>query len=161
MPAIGRTSRHSRHAPPATSAKGANTASGATLGRTFAAHPAARGRTLRVIREPDFLLDPAPVAPLLHHPAPLDARESDVLAKLLTYGTRPAGDPEGALRLVLPRFGTVSPWSSKATDIARNCGLVVHRIERVIAPIGANVLRFVRFQVLAICKCDALHPSPH
>jgi hypothetical protein len=36
--------------------------------------------------------------------------------------------------LVLPRFGTVSPWSSKATDIARNCGLEkVERIERGVA----------------------------
>ena len=31
----------------------------------------------------------------------------------------------------MPRFGTVSPWSSKATDIARVCGLAaVRRIER-------------------------------
>jgi phosphoribosylformylglycinamidine synthase len=36
-----------------------------------------------------------------------------------------------ALRLVVPRLGTVSPWSSKATDIARNCGLdFVQRVER-------------------------------
>jgi len=30
-----------------------------------------------------------------------------------------------------PRFGTVSPWASKATDIAHNCGLTVQRVERV------------------------------
>jgi len=37
----------------------------------------------------------------------------------------------GALLLVVPRIGTISPWSSKATDIARNCGLGgVRRIER-------------------------------
>ncbi len=61
----------------------------------------------------------------------------DVLASLLSYG--PAsfrGSPsreEGAapLLLVVPRPGTVSPWSSKATDIARRCGLsAVERIER-------------------------------
>src|SRR5258706_10573162 len=35
------------------------------------------------------------------------------------------------LRLVLPRFGTISPWSSKATDIVRNCGLdAIRRVER-------------------------------
>ena len=34
--------------------------------------------------------------------------------------------------VVAPRLGTISPWASKATDIARNCGLVVHRIERVV-----------------------------
>ena len=34
---------------------------------------------------------------------------------------------------VAPRFGTLSPWSSKATDIAHNCGLLqVKRVERVI-----------------------------
>src|SRR5438477_4744217 len=66
--------------------------------------------------------------------APLDARETQVLEKLLTYGTPAHGEPKGALLLVLPRFGTVSPWSSKATDIAHNCGLAkVVRIERGIA----------------------------
>jgi phosphoribosylformylglycinamidine synthase len=58
-----------------------------------------------------------------------------VLHRLLTYGprvptTREAGGPERRL-LVVPRLGTISPWSSKATDIARICGLVqVRRIER-------------------------------
>ncbi|PLW81347.1 phosphoribosylformylglycinamidine synthase [Kineobactrum sediminis] len=37
----------------------------------------------------------------------------------------------GDLRLVVPRPGTISPWSSKATDIAHNCGLhEVQRLER-------------------------------
>ena len=41
---------------------------------------------------------------------------------------------DGALYLVTPRMGTISPWSSKATDIAWNCGLAaVERIERGIA----------------------------
>ena len=36
--------------------------------------------------------------------------------------------------LVVPRFGTISPWSSKATDIIHNCGLhEVSRAERGIA----------------------------
>src|SRR5438132_4612113 len=66
--------------------------------------------------------------------APLDARETQVLEKLLTYGTPAHGEPRGTLLLVLPRFGTVSPWSSKATDIAHNCGLSkVTRIERGVA----------------------------
>ncbi|MDR0564313.1 MAG: phosphoribosylformylglycinamidine synthase [Azoarcus sp.] len=42
--------------------------------------------------------------------------------------------PPGVLRLVTPRLGTISPWSSKATDIARQCGFnKVMRIERGIA----------------------------
>ena len=63
--------------------------------------------------------------------APLDEAEQDILGKILTYGTAAGSEPGGHLYLVLPRFGTVSPWSSKATDIARNCGLAkVVRLER-------------------------------
>jgi len=70
-----------------------------------------------------------------HSERPLDAAEQGRLERLLTYG--PAGDlasEEGTLLLVVPRVGTVSPWSSKATDIAHHCGLgVVERLERGIA----------------------------
>lgn len=54
------------------------------------------------------------------------------LAALLTYGEPYSGAAEGVLIVVTPRFGTVSPWASKATDIAHNCGLSVHRVERVV-----------------------------
>ncbi len=55
-----------------------------------------------------------------------------VLGKLLTYGPkRNDFDHAGELFLVTPRFGTISPWSSKATDIAHNCGLSnVSKVER-------------------------------
>ncbi len=55
-----------------------------------------------------------------------------ILERLLRYGEPPAEPPVRAqLFLVVPRLGTISPWSSKATDIARNCGLgAVRRIER-------------------------------
>jgi phosphoribosylformylglycinamidine synthase len=40
----------------------------------------------------------------------------------------------GAWVFAMPRPGTISPWSSKASDIARRCGLTaVARIERVLA----------------------------
>ncbi len=53
-----------------------------------------------------------------------------MLERLLRYGEPPA-DAKGDHFLVAPRLGTISPWSSKATDIARNCGLAgVRRIER-------------------------------
>ncbi|HKC53903.1 MAG TPA: phosphoribosylformylglycinamidine synthase, partial [Burkholderiales bacterium] len=63
----------------------------------------------------------------------LEPRESQVLERLLQYGERtPAG--EGRMLLGVPRLGTISPWSSKATDIARSCGLEsVRRVERGIA----------------------------
>jgi phosphoribosylformylglycinamidine synthase len=59
-------------------------------------------------------------------------RERETLDLLLTYGP-PAPDtgPWSAEVLVAPRLGTISPWSSKATDIARLCNLeFVRRIER-------------------------------
>jgi phosphoribosylformylglycinamidine synthase len=67
--------------------------------------------------------------------AALDTRERALLERLLEYGPRRAPvDGRGELFLVVPRPGTVSPWSSKATDIARNAGLVkVRRVERGIA----------------------------
>jgi phosphoribosylformylglycinamidine synthase len=61
------------------------------------------------------------------------AREAlDKLHALLAYGEPYDGPTNGALVVVMPRLGTVSPWASKATDIAHNCGLAVHRIERII-----------------------------
>ncbi len=62
---------------------------------------------------------------------PLSASESGVLANLLEYGTEPPAGIAGRTILVIPRPGTISPWASKATDIAHVCGLAaVHRIER-------------------------------
>jgi len=62
----------------------------------------------------------------------LDASGRSVLERLLRYGpSLPAHAPEGALVLIVPRPGTISPWSSKATDIAHNCGLTqIQRLER-------------------------------
>ncbi|TGE76869.1 phosphoribosylformylglycinamidine synthase [Pseudoalteromonas sp. KS88] len=67
--------------------------------------------------------------------AELSSEEQIKLEKLLTYGPTIAEHaPAGTLVLVTPRPGTISPWASKATDIAHNCGLTqVHRVERGIA----------------------------
>jgi phosphoribosylformylglycinamidine synthase len=67
--------------------------------------------------------------------AELRDAEHQVLGRLLQYGPSvPVQEPAGRLFLVLPRLGTISPWSSKASDIARNCGLAnVQRLERGIA----------------------------
>ena len=67
--------------------------------------------------------------------APLSPAEHSVLSRLLTYGPRRTAVPvAGLLQIVAPRPGTISPWSSKATDIARLCGLTtIQRLERVIA----------------------------
>nr|WP_236589181.1 phosphoribosylformylglycinamidine synthase [Ramlibacter aurantiacus] len=59
------------------------------------------------------------------------AADRERLAALLTYGD-PAQPAEGELIVVTPRLGTVSPWASKATDIAHNCGLALRRVERIV-----------------------------
>ena len=61
----------------------------------------------------------------------LAGAEHDKLEALLRYGETYAGPAEGTLLVVAPRLGTVSPWASKATDIAHNCGLAIRRVERV------------------------------
>ena len=63
---------------------------------------------------------------------PLTSAETTTLQALLTYGpSEQEVDTGGQLILVAPRPGTISPWSSKATDIAHNCGLkTVVRLER-------------------------------
>ena len=62
--------------------------------------------------------------------APLDAAETDRLTTILE-ASGPVADVSGAF-IVAPRLGTISPWSSKATDILRHCGLAnVVRVERV------------------------------
>jgi phosphoribosylformylglycinamidine synthase len=65
----------------------------------------------------------------------LSDEKLDTLKKLLTYGSRKeVKETKGAFALVVPRKGTISPWSSKATDIANNCGLnEVIRLERGIS----------------------------
>jgi len=64
----------------------------------------------------------------------LPAAQREVLEKLLTYGpTRELPAISGVVQVVAPRPGTISPWSSKATDIAHICGLSqIARIERVV-----------------------------
>ncbi|WP_290653959.1 phosphoribosylformylglycinamidine synthase [Idiomarina sp.] len=74
--------------------------------------------------------------------SPLSDAQRDTLTKLLTYGpaAEDVGRASGATLedaryiLITPRLGTISPWASKATDIAHNCDLKnIHRIERGIA----------------------------
>jgi phosphoribosylformylglycinamidine synthase len=66
---------------------------------------------------------------------PLSQDDSVRLAALLTYGPE-ADAEEGACEefFVIPRFGTISPWASKATDIVHNCAMThIKRVERGVA----------------------------
>ncbi|MGO9804090.1 MAG: phosphoribosylformylglycinamidine synthase [Steroidobacteraceae bacterium] len=91
------------------------------LDRLTALEPAVLGLTARFVHFADLA-------------RPLSAAERSLLAQLLTYGpTLPQADggADGARLLVVPRAGTISPWSSKATDIVRVCGIdSVRRVER-------------------------------
>jgi phosphoribosylformylglycinamidine synthase len=91
-----------------------------------ARNPGVRGLTARLVHFVDLA-------------APLDAAARQTLQSLLRYGPSEPRDQadgeileaDGRRLLVVPRLGTISPWSSKATDIARLCGLPsVRRIER-------------------------------
>ena len=74
----------------------------------------------------------------------LETGQREQLTALLEEVAAADADKAGMLFFVTPRIGTISPWSSKATDIAWNCGLsAVERIERGIAfhvelPAGAD-----------------------
>ena len=60
----------------------------------------------------------------------LTPEEEAILDRLLTYGPQTQSAAHtGTMLLVMPRQGTISPWSSKATDIAHNCTL--HKIKRL------------------------------
>jgi phosphoribosylformylglycinamidine synthase len=87
----------------------------------------------------------------------LSSDERRVLESLLTYGPREANatsvDAASNLLVVTPRPGTISPWSSKATDIAQVCGLTaIQRIERGI------VYRFEASATLAAEQLSSISP---
>ena len=69
----------------------------------------------------------------------LNETQQNILKKILTYGAQVSNEiatdnANTELFVVIPRIGTISPWASRATDIAKNCGLEsVLRIERGIA----------------------------
>lgn len=94
--------------------------------------------------------------------APLTAEEHARLQRLLKYGPTLADHaPTGDLILVTPRPGTISPWSSKATDIAHNCDLAkVKRLERGVAYyITASTLTDAQRQEVAALLHDRMMES--
>lgn len=105
----------------------------------------------------------------------LDPAEEEILAELLDYAPTADEPTPGPSVLVVPRLGTISPWSSKATEIVRNCGLTtVLRIERGIeyhlqgtetaTPQQAALLhdRMTESILSDVGQCDELfaHPEP-
>ncbi|MEE4301878.1 MAG: phosphoribosylformylglycinamidine synthase, partial [Pseudomonadales bacterium] len=75
----------------------------------------------------------------VHLDRALGEAERVLLDELLHYGEDARFEIEGdVLAITAPRPGTISPWSSKATDILRGCGLdAVLRVERGVRWWGA------------------------
>ncbi len=88
---------------------------------------------------------------------PLTQADTQRMARLLNATATPNTVLSGnqAVWWVSPRLGTVSPWASKASDIARNCGLAVQRIERLIE------YRLVTLQPLTEVQTSALQALLH
>ncbi len=99
--------------------------------------------------------------------APLAPALAEQLAALLQYGDPYSGIQEGPSIVVSPRLGTVSPWASKATDIAHNCGFAVRRIERLVeyrlsvksSLLGSNSLPQEALQAVAALLHDRMTES--
>ncbi len=99
--------------------------------------------------------------------APIGEAEHRRLAALLEPAEPPIGAADGPLIVVAPRLGTVSPWASKATDIAHNCGLAVRRIERITEYrlsvkqplLGKAVLTQAQLQAAAVLLHDRMTES--
>jgi phosphoribosylformylglycinamidine synthase len=83
---------------------------------------------------PNLVALPAEYLHLVELLAPLTPVEAERLDQILRYARPfPADARRGTHILITPRIGTVSPWSSKATDILHNCGLTrVRRVERAV-----------------------------
>ena len=101
-----------------------------------------------------------------------DAALQAKLQSLLTYGEPSVqGDPAqstdqkaNTLKIIVaPRLGTVSPWASKASDIAHNCGLAVKRIERmteyVLTVKGTAALNAAEIQSISAILHDRMTES--
>ena len=96
--------------------------------------PFRRGRLLAELQavEPTVIGLEARYVHLVETSGELDEAALERLKSILDYGQAPETSVVGSLEyLVMPRLGTLSPWSSKATDIAHHCRLEsVLRIER-------------------------------
>lgn len=133
----------------------------ATLGGTPALSEFRRDRLLTAVKSRLAALAGTVAAPDLPALTGIDAHffylvwsdkplDQAMLARLQALVDDGGVEPDTAglkagLVYVVPRLGTISPWASKATDIAHNCGFAsIHRIERGIAyriHTRANLLR--------------------
>ncbi|KJV29703.1 phosphoribosylformylglycinamidine synthase [Luteibacter yeojuensis] len=90
------------------------------------------------------------------------APEGDARARLLAVLEAKAGQPETATFWVVPRLGTISPWSSKATDILHGAGFDVRRVERGVAwqVTGMPAETAPSYAQVMTAFCDPMVQSP-
>ncbi len=75
----------------------------------------------------------------------LDEQEQQILNNLLDYGDHQIVESKGKQKTltVIPRLGSITPWSSKATEIAQRCGLQkIKRLERGVAFSLSGMMRW-------------------
>src|SRR5690349_19108864 len=65
--------------------------------------------------------------------APNEGEAAPVTARLAQVLRASVDAPKPATLWIVPRLGTISPWSSKATDILHGCGFPVRRVEHAVA----------------------------
>ena len=62
----------------------------------------------------------------------LPSKNEKILKQILTYGENITETLDSKnIIYIAPRVGTISPWSSRATDIIQHCGIDILRIERI------------------------------
>ncbi|MGN6092885.1 MAG: phosphoribosylformylglycinamidine synthase, partial [Luteibacter jiangsuensis] len=90
------------------------------------------------------------------------APEGDARARLLAVLEAKAGTPEDATFWIVPRLGTISPWSSKATDILHGAGFDVRRVERGTAwrVTGMPADDHPAYAAVMTAFCDPMVQSP-
>jgi phosphoribosylformylglycinamidine synthase len=99
------------------------------------------------------------VAMLKSEEQALDQNELAKLERLLSYGPKMHDvEHQGQRVFVLPRFGTVSPWSTKATDIVNHCGL--DKISRVERCVGFYINSSIELDTQAMLKIANLIHDP-
>jgi phosphoribosylformylglycinamidine synthase len=121
--------------------------------------PFRQEKLARELREiaPDLSGLAAEYVYLVDEDGELDAEARGRLQALLPLAPPSSTLEAGLLALVVPRIGTLSPWASKATDIAHGCGLsTVRRIERGIAYFLSGSLPPPTVEALRRRLCDRM-----
>jgi len=92
---------------------------------------------------------------------PLNIEENKRLEKILSYNSSSAVLDLTNIIYIGPRIGTISPWSSRASDIAKHAGINIDRIERcaAISISSSNKLKKDDWKKIGECIYDRMTES--